>query len=119
MCCYTSIKCIFDFVISITVIFLLFTEETLTLLETKLHRTLITIGEVSGKLDILIMNMSKLMRVTNPLEKKILRPERIPANMMTSICRQIFVISYVINDQNITSMECKNHVEMSHTDDVI
>lgn len=79
MCCYTSIKCIFDFVISITVIFLLFTEETLTLLETKLHRTLITIGEVSGKLDILIMNMSKLMRVTNPLEKKILRPERMPA----------------------------------------
>jgi len=43
----------------------------------------------------------------------------IPANMMTSIYRQIFVKSYVINDQNITSMGCKNHVEVSHTNDVI
>jgi len=42
-----------------------------------------------------------------------------PANMMTSIYRQIFVKSYIINDQNLTSMGCKNHVEVSHTNDVI
>jgi len=79
LCFYTSVKCIFALVISITVIFLLVTEEILSLLETKLYRTLVTIGEVSGKLDILIMNMSKVMRVIIPSEKRILRPERMPA----------------------------------------
>jgi hypothetical protein len=47
-------------------------------METKLHRTLVTVGEVSGKIDILNMNMSKLMRVVIPSEKRISRPERMP-----------------------------------------
>lgn len=55
------------------------TEKTLTLLETKLHRTHVTVEEVSGKLDILIMNMNKLIRVLIPSEKRISRPEKMPS----------------------------------------
>lgn len=35
--------------------------------------------EVSGKLNIFNMNMSKLMRVIIPSEKRISRPEKMPA----------------------------------------
>lgn len=35
--------------------------------------------EISGKVDILNMNVSKLMRAIIPSEKKISRPERMPA----------------------------------------
>ncbi|XP_025266726.1 uncharacterized protein LOC112638743 isoform X3 [Camponotus floridanus] len=54
-------------------------EETLSLFKTKLDRTLVIVEEVSGKLDILNMNMSKLMRVIIPSEKRISRPEKMPA----------------------------------------
>lgn len=54
-------------------------EETLSLFKTKLDRTLVIVEEVSGKLGILNMNMSKLMRVIIPSEKRISRPEKMPA----------------------------------------
>ncbi|CAL1685227.1 unnamed protein product [Lasius platythorax] len=53
-------------------------EET-SLYKTKLDRTLVIVQEVSGKLDILNMNMSKIMRVIIPSEKRITRPEKMPA----------------------------------------
>ncbi|XP_024879768.1 uncharacterized protein LOC112459731 [Temnothorax curvispinosus] len=54
------------------------TEKTLNT-EMTVKRTLVTVEKISGKLDILNMNVSKLMRAIIPSEKRISRPERMPA----------------------------------------
>ncbi|XP_077257952.1 uncharacterized protein LOC143895047 isoform X1 [Temnothorax americanus] len=54
------------------------TEKTLNT-EMKVNRTLVTVEEIYGKVDILNMNVSKLMRAIIPSEKRISRLERMPA----------------------------------------